>query len=245
VLFTEPTFLFIYLPIVLALYFGAPRSVRGYVLTLASIVFYAVGEWAFLPWLVASTAASYYIAIGLDRWRGTRAARVLLVVGIALDLALLVVFKYAAFITTNVNELLGLAGLHALPVPSIALPLGISIFTFHKISDKIDIARNVAEVRRNPLELFLYIALFPQLVAAARPLDLTARDRRQGCCRRRARQADDLLRPHAAMDAAARVAITSRSTGRSIWLAERHRIRRPSPRNGRGAPCWDSALPPH
>jgi alginate O-acetyltransferase complex protein AlgI len=165
VLFTEPTFLFLYLPVVLALYFTAPRSVRGYVLTLASVVFYAVGEWAFLPWLLASTAASYFIAIGLDRWRGTPTARVLLVGGIAIDLALLVVFKYAAFITSNFNELLRFVGMHKVSVPHIALPLGISFFTFHKISYKIDIARGVAEVRRNPFDLFLYIALFPQLVA--------------------------------------------------------------------------------
>jgi len=163
--FTEPAFLFIFLPALLAAYFLTPSRGKNLVLTLFSVLFYAVGEWQFLPWLLGSTALNYVVARGLVAWRGTRRVRPLLAFGIVSDLALLVAFKYAGFFTENINQLLLAAHLSALPVPMLALPLGISFFTFHKISYKIDVVRGVAEVRRNPLDLLLYIMLFPQLIA--------------------------------------------------------------------------------
>jgi alginate O-acetyltransferase complex protein AlgI len=89
----------------------------------------------------------------------------LLVLGIMSDLGLLLVFKYAAFLTGNLNGLLAAARLGPLPVPRLVLPLGISFFTFHKISYKVDVYRRAAQVRRGPLDLALYILLFPQLIA--------------------------------------------------------------------------------
>ena len=163
-LFTEPAFLFAFLPALLLVYFLSPRSWQNHVLTLFSLFFYAIGEWQFLPWLLGSTAVNYFVALGLDAWKGTRRARVLLALGICVDLSLLLVFKYAGFLTRNLNEVLALVHLRV-PVPRFALPLGISFFTFHKISYKIDVARGVAEVRRDPLDLLLYILLFPQLIA--------------------------------------------------------------------------------
>jgi alginate O-acetyltransferase complex protein AlgI len=164
-LFTEPSFLLLFLPLVLALYYATPSGGRNHVLALASLAFYAIGEWAFLPWFMCSTAVSYVVAILCDRWRGQPRARVVLVLGIVTDLGLLVIFKYAGFLAENLSSLLTAVGLHALPVPTIALPLGISFFTFHKISYKVDVARGVAIVRKNPLDLLLYITLFPQLIA--------------------------------------------------------------------------------
>ena len=159
--FTEPAFLFWFLPATLAGYFLAPMRLRNLVLTLASFLFYAVGEWAFVGWLLGSTAATYLVARGIDGWRGRPVARWLLVLGLAIDLLLLGWFKYGGF-GARTLVWLGLAGLS---VPSIALPLGISFFTFHKISYKVDVFRGTAEVRKDPLDLLLYILFFPQLIA--------------------------------------------------------------------------------
>ena len=159
--FTEPAFLFWFLPATLAGYFLAPARLRNLLLTLASFLFYAAGEWAFVGWLLASTAVTYLVARGIDAWRGRPASRWLLVLGLAVDLLLLGWFKYAGFGARTLVSL-GLAGLS---VPSIALPLGISFFTFHKISYKVDVFRGTAEVRKDPLDLLLYILFFPQLIA--------------------------------------------------------------------------------
>ena len=95
--FTEPAFLFYFLPATLAAYHLAPARLRNLLLTLASLLFYAVGEWAFVGWLLGSTAATYLVARGIDAWRGRPAARWLLIAGLAIDLALLAWFKYAGF----------------------------------------------------------------------------------------------------------------------------------------------------
>ena len=159
--FTEPAFLFYFLPVTLAAYHLAPARLRNLVLTLASFLFYAVGEWTFVGWLLGSTAATYVVARGIDAWRGQRRAALLLALGVAIDLGLLGYFKYAGF---AVRTLAGL-GLTRGAVPEILLPLGISFFTFHKISYKVDVWRGTAEVRKDPLDLLLYILFFPQLIA--------------------------------------------------------------------------------
>jgi alginate O-acetyltransferase complex protein AlgI len=159
--FTEPAFIFYFLPVTLAAYHLAPVRPRNLLLTLASFLFYAVGEWAFVGWLLGSTAATYLVARCIDRWRGLAAARRVLILGLAIDLALLGWFKYAGF-GARTLVWMGFAGL---TVPSIALPLGISFFTFHKISYKVDVFRGTAEVRKDPFDLLLYILFFPQLIA--------------------------------------------------------------------------------
>ena len=164
-LFSEPIFLFFFLPVLLAVYFAAPHRYRNFILTFSSLIFYAAGEFHFLGWLLGSIALNYWLAIALDKVRGTRYSLPLLVLGITSDLLLLIIFKYADFLVANVNTLLALVHRPALPLPGLLLPLGISFFTFHKISYKIDVYRGVAEVRRQPLDLLLYILLFPQLIA--------------------------------------------------------------------------------
>lgn len=164
-LFCEPVFLFIFLPLLLAVYYAVPQKGKNIVLTIASLLFYALGEWRFLGWLVASIAVNYWIAIGISAKRNTVWAMRLLVLGIISDLALLIIFKYSGFIVSNVNKALIVAHLSSLPVPSLILPLGISFFTFHKISYKVDVYRGVAEARRKPMDLALYILFFPQLIA--------------------------------------------------------------------------------
>jgi alginate O-acetyltransferase complex protein AlgI len=147
-------------------YYLSPGSWRNPVLLLASLLFYAFGEWRFLPWMVASIAVNYLFAVAIERFRGQPAARWILGAGICSDLLLLLYFKYAAFLVGNVNYLASTL-LHAdpWPLPRILLPLGISFFTFHKISYKIDVYRGDADAKRNPFDLALYILLFPQLIA--------------------------------------------------------------------------------
>ena len=159
--FTEPAFLFYFLPGTLALYHLLPERFRNPLLTLASLLFYAAGEWRFVGWLLASTAATYLVARGIDAWRGSRAASWVLVAGIVTDLLLLGYFKYWGFGVRTLTRL----GLFHGSLPDIVLPLGISFFTFHKLSYKVDVYRGTAEVRRNPLDLLLYILFFPQLIA--------------------------------------------------------------------------------
>lgn len=91
--FSEPTFLFLFLPLVLLAYFICGRGARNWVLALASLGFYALGEIRFVPILLVSIALNYWIAIGLDNWRGTAAAKYLLAFGLVSDLGLLLYFK--------------------------------------------------------------------------------------------------------------------------------------------------------
>jgi len=164
-LFSEPFFLFLFLPIVLAAYYAARPRARNVVLSVASLAFYSLGESHFLGWLVASVALNYWIGREIQKSRGTPAARRWLAFGVVSDLALLVVFKYAGFLVTSFDALLGALGLPVAPVPRLLLPLGISFFTCHKSSYKVDVWRGDAEAKKSPLDLALYILLFPQLIA--------------------------------------------------------------------------------
>jgi len=164
-LFTEPAFLFAFLPATLALYFATPVVGRNAVLALASLAFYALGEPRFLPFLVASIALGYGFAIWIERTRETRRGRAVLAIAIAIDLLLLVIFKYASWLADNVDRAISALGLGHIPVPSILLPLGISFFTFHAISYVVDVYKRNAEPQRAIPSFALYILLFPQLIA--------------------------------------------------------------------------------
>jgi alginate O-acetyltransferase complex protein AlgI len=165
VLFSEPAFLFLFLPLTLASYFAAPRRGRNLVLVVASIVYYVWGEVHFLPYLAGSIALNYWFAIEIERHRGQPVARRWLIAGLCVDLGLLLVFKYLGFFGDNFNAMLAWAHQTPLALRRIALPLGISFFTFHKISYKVDVYRGDAEAKKSVLDLTLYILLFPQLIA--------------------------------------------------------------------------------
>ena len=168
-LFTEPTFLFVFLPVLLALYFLLERGFAGrhrnLLLALASVVFYASGGGAFTWLVLGSIAFNYMAALGIDRARGTAGARRLLRLTVAVNLLSLATFKYAAFLTGNLNVALGAIGAVPVPVPAIVLPIGISFFTFHAISYVVDVYRRDAVAQKGPVEAALYLLLFPQLIA--------------------------------------------------------------------------------
>jgi alginate O-acetyltransferase complex protein AlgI len=162
-LFTEPTFLFLFFPLLLLLYF-APRSREhgaygNWLLLVASVVFYATGGGRFTWLMLGSIAFNYWMAILVSRnprW---------LPVAIAVNLTVLGIFKYANFIADNVNALLKMAGGQPLAVPRVLLPIGISFFTFHAISYVVDVHRRDATAQKSPVHAALYLLLFPQLIA--------------------------------------------------------------------------------
>ena len=161
-LFTSPVFLFLFLPLVLGAHSVVGRRLRNGLLLAASLLFYAWGEGAFVLGLCGSIAANYLFGRALD---APRRRTGVLAVAVATNLALLGVFKYAAFLVDNLNAaaaVLGVAPLHLAPVH---LPIGISFFTFHALSYLIDVSRRRVRAQRSPIDFGLYITLFPQLIA--------------------------------------------------------------------------------
>jgi alginate O-acetyltransferase complex protein AlgI len=165
VLFTEPTFLFLFLPIVLGLYHLPFAWHRNGLLLAASIVFYASGGGAFTWLMLGSIAFNYTIALALDRARGTTRADRLLALAVAANLIVLAVFKYANFVVDNVDAVLRVLGIAPLMVPKVLLPIGISFFSFHAISYVVDVYRRDASAQKSPVHAALYLLLFPQLIA--------------------------------------------------------------------------------
>jgi len=182
VLFTEPTFLFLFLPLLLALYFARdlaqlfrrPGVHAGYgnaLLLVASIIFYAKGGGAFTWLMLGSIAFNYWMAIAIDgRLRdgpptGLASARALLAAAVAINLIVLAVFKYANFFADNVNALFLVLRRQPIVVPRVLLPIGISFFTFHAISYVVDVYRRQATAQKSPVHAALYLLLFPQLIA--------------------------------------------------------------------------------
>ena len=165
-LFTEPSFLFLFLPILLGAYFAISRAhARNLLLVVASVLFYAKGGGAFTLLIVGSIAFNYQMAIAVDRRHGTRAGRIRLGVAVGVNLVVLAILKYADFIVVNLNAVTATFGLHEMPLPRVLLPIGISFFTFHAISYVVDVYRRDAVAQKSPVEAALYLLLFPQLIA--------------------------------------------------------------------------------
>lgn len=168
-LFTEPTFLFLFLPVLLGLYFLTRVHARygNWLLLIASVLFYAKGGGAFTFLMLASIAFNYWMAIAVDRAQAdshTRARR-LLATAVAVNLLVLVWFKYANFVAENANALLGALGASPFAAPEVLLPVGISFYTFHAISYVVDVYRRQASAQKSPVHAALYMLLFPQLIA--------------------------------------------------------------------------------
>lgn len=162
--FSSLLFLFRFLPIVLLAYFVVPRRFRNLVLFLSSLVFYAWGEPVYVCLILFSTVLDYtlgrVVAVAKDAGNLRRAK--LAVAGSAVgNLLILGFFKYADFLITTINSLAGLD----LELLDLALPIGISFYTFQTMSYTIDIYRGEAKVQKNFITFGAYVALFPQLIA--------------------------------------------------------------------------------
>lgn len=162
--FSSNVFLFFFLPGVLGLYFVLRPPARNVLLLAASLLFYAWGEGGFVVLMLMSSLLNYVFGLLIDRYRGG-ADRAVLVVAVAANLGFLAWFKYAHFLFANINAIAVPAGLPVMDLAPIHLPIGISFFTFQAISYVADVYRGQSPVQKNPFNVALYIALFPQLIA--------------------------------------------------------------------------------
>lgn len=160
-LFSSITFLYCFLPCVLLVYFVVPDRMKNTVLLLASLFFYGWGEPKYLIFMLASVTQSYAAALLVERFRGTKIAKAALAVSAAASLGLLAYCKYADFFIGNFNAVTGLS----VPLLRVALPVGISFYTFQILSYVIDVYRGDVPEQRNFIDLAMYVAMFPQLIA--------------------------------------------------------------------------------
>ena len=160
-LFSSVPFLFYFLPCVLLVYFLVPGTLKNGVLLLASLLFYGWGEPRYLLVMLAEIAQGYVFGLLIEKSRGKRRAGLYLALSVLLSLGTLAYFKYADFMIRNLNALTGLS----VPLLSLALPVGISFYTFQILSYTVDVYRGTVPAQRNLIDLAAYIAMFPQLIA--------------------------------------------------------------------------------
>ena len=159
-LFSSIPFLYYFLPLVLAVYFLTPARFRNAVLLLASLIFYAWGEPKYVLLMLASILSGYGFGLLQERYRGQKGAKLFCGLSVAVSLSFLLYFKYADFFLENFNAATGLG----VPLLRIALPIGISFYTFQIISYTVDVYRG-EPAQKNLIHLAAYVAMFPQLIA--------------------------------------------------------------------------------
>lgn len=163
-IFSSLLFLFRFLPAVLLLYYISPRPARNGVLLLVSLIFYAWGEPIYVLLMLASILSSWLGGLLVDRFRKRgqeRKAKLSLVCSVGFGLALLGFFKYTDFLLNSINQVTGLN----ISLLNLALPIGISFYTFQTISYIIDVYRQTARVQKNIISYGAYVTMFPQLIA--------------------------------------------------------------------------------
>lgn len=160
-LFSSIPFLFAFLPLTAALYFAVPKKLKNGVLLLFSLVFYGWGEPKYLLLMLFSITQGYVFGLLIERTREKRRSKVYLTASVFVSLLLLGYCKYVDFFIGSFNSLTGLS----VPLLRVALPIGISFYTFQILSYTIDVYRGDVPAQRNYVNLALYIAMFPQLIA--------------------------------------------------------------------------------
>jgi alginate O-acetyltransferase complex protein AlgI len=167
--FSSSIFLFFFLPIALLLYYVSPKHIKNTTLLSLSILFYAWGEVFYLGVMILSIISNYFFGILIHNSQKEthckNLSKIYLAVGVGVNIALLVSFKYANFITENINVIFSLLGAPSVYLEPVHLPLGISFFTFQAISYVVDVYRKEVLSQKNIFDLALYISLFPQLIA--------------------------------------------------------------------------------
>ena len=166
--FSSLFFLYLFLPVCLICY-GLSSVIksmvpRNLVLIVFSLIFYAWGEPVYILLLLTSVFVNYLLGLGMhgcQKKKSAGGAKALMTLGLIFNIGLLGVFKYSAFIAENLNRIPNVN----LPVPKLVLPIGISFYTFQILSYIIDLYWEKIDVQKNPLDLLLYISMFPQLIA--------------------------------------------------------------------------------
>lgn len=157
--FSSITFLFYFLPIVLAIYYIVPNKFKNIVLLMASLVFYFYGEPNYIWLIISSIILTYIFGRLIDQYK--KQSKIWLILSIVTIIGLLTYFKYINFIIENLN----LIRYHKISFVYIALPIGISFYVFQMVSYLVDVYKQKAKVQKNILKLAMYISLFPQLIA--------------------------------------------------------------------------------
>ena len=160
-LFSSIPFLFYFLPMVLAVYFLVPRTLKNMVLLVFSLIFYGWGEPKYVFLMMATIGLFYGCGIAIEKAKTRGAKKLWLTVSVVVSLGLLAVFKYADFFIGTVNSVTG-ANMGLL---KLALPIGISFYTFQCLSYTIDVYRGNVPAQKNIISFGAYVSLFPQLIA--------------------------------------------------------------------------------
>jgi len=164
-IFASPVFLALFLPLALAAYYIAPRGSRNGVLLASSVAFYAWGEAAFVPLIATSAIVNWAIALAIEAASDARTRKRWLLLAVVVNVSILGIFKYANFASDTFASVVRTFGVDAPVLAKIALPLGISFFTFHAISYVVDVYRGNAAAARRLSDFALYLLAFPQLIA--------------------------------------------------------------------------------
>lgn len=157
--FSSITFLFYFLPIVLAVYYLVPNKWKNMVLLISSFVFYFYGEPIYVLLMIFSIICTYLFGLLIHHYK--KYSKLFLILFLSISVGLLVYFKYINFIIENINLWLA----NKIDFIHVALPIGISFYTFQMISYVVDVYRGQAKVQKNILKLAMYVSLFPQLIA--------------------------------------------------------------------------------
>ncbi len=160
-LFSSIPFLYYFLPAVLILYFLAPWKLKNTVLLLSSLFFYGWGEPKLLFLMIFTITLFFFCGLAIERAGERKKKKFWLIVSIAISLGLLGIFKYADFFIDSFNAVTGLS----IPFLRLALPVGISFYTFQCLSYTIDVYRGEVPAQRDPIAFGAYVSLFPQLIA--------------------------------------------------------------------------------
>ncbi len=167
-LFVSPYFLFIFLPVVFGLHFIIEKRFKNIWLAIASFFFYAWGGLGHALIILFSSIANYIFGLKVDplKEKSHKVRKLWFVLSITFNVGILAYFKYFNFLVENVTNIIRLVNSNfTIEVPEVALPIGISFFTFQIMSYVIDVYRGHVSVQRNYINLALYIMLFPQLIA--------------------------------------------------------------------------------
>jgi len=159
-LFSSITFLYFFMPF-MAIYYVLPKKMKNAFLLITSLFFYFFGEPVYVLLLLLSSVSDWVHGLYIDAHRGKKSAKVALVSSIVVNLLMLGFFKYTDFIIGTINSAFGTN----IPLLGIALPIGISFFTFQTMSYTIDVYRGRAKLQRNFATFATYVSLFPQLIA--------------------------------------------------------------------------------
>ena len=156
-LFTSISFLYYFLPVVLILYFVVPKKAKNVILLIASLIFYFYGEPKYIFLMLAEIIIAYFGAILIDKYKNKK----VLILILTIHLGLLGIFKYADFTIKNINFVFK----SQIPLLKLALPIGISFYTFQIISYIVDVYNGKVKVQKSFIKLATYVSLFPQLIA--------------------------------------------------------------------------------